>query len=128
MQTSRFLAQLIGPTLLVIGLGMLANPAGYRAMAREFLQSRALIYFAGLLALVPGLTIVLVHDVWALDWRLIITVFGWLSVVGGVFRLLAPQRVTAIGETMLASQTYMLLAGVVVLALGAILAFFGYLA
>ena len=128
MQTSRFLARLLGPTLLVIGLGMLANREGYRAMAREFLQSRALIYLAGLLALVPGLAIVLVHNVWAFDWRLIITIFGWLAVIGGVLRLLAPQRVTAIGETLLASQTYMLIAGVVVLALGGLLAFFGYLA
>lgn len=39
MQTSRVLAQLIGPTLLVIGLGMLANREGYRAMAREFPRS-----------------------------------------------------------------------------------------
>lgn len=126
MPTSRFLAQLIGPTLLVIGLGMLVNREGSRAMAREFLQSRALIYLAGLLALVPGLAIVLVHNVWALDWRLIITLFGWLAVVGGVFRLLAPRQVTAIGETMVGSPGYMLAGGVVVLALGAILAFCGY--
>ena len=103
MQTSRFLAQLIGPTFLVIGLGMLANPEGYRTMAREFLKSRALIYLAGLLALVPGLAIVIVHNVWVPDWRLIITIFGWLAVIGGVFRLLFPQKVTSIGEKMVAS-------------------------
>jgi hypothetical protein len=128
MQTSRFLAQLIGPTLLVIGLGMLANREGYRAMAREFLQSRALIYLAGLFALVPGLAIVLVHNVWALDWRLMITIFGWLAVVGGVFRLLAPQHVTALGESMIARSSSMLAGGIVVVVLGAILGFHGYLA
>lgn len=42
MQTSIFLAQLIGPGFLVIGLGMLLNRDGYRAMAQEFLKSRAL--------------------------------------------------------------------------------------
>ena len=128
MQTSRFLAQLIGPTFLVIGLGMLANREGYRTMAREFLKSRALIYLAGLLALVPGLAIVIVHNVWAPDWRLIITIFGWLAVIGGVFRLLFPQKVTAIGEKMVASTRYMLVGGVVVMALGAILGFYGYVA
>jgi hypothetical protein len=126
MQTSRFLAQLIGPTLLVIGLGMLANRDGYRAMAHEFLQSRALIYLAGLLALVPGLAIVLRHNVWALDWRVLITVLGWLSVVGGVFRLVFPQKVTRIGERMVASRGYMLVGGGVVLLLGVILAICGY--
>jgi hypothetical protein len=128
MQASRFLAQLIGPTFLVIGLGMLANRPGYRAMAHEFLQSRALIYLAGLLALVPGIAIVLAHNVWVLDWRLIITIFGWLAVIGGVARVLFPQNVMAIGEKMVTSLRYMLGGGIVVLVLGAILSFYGYLA
>ena len=98
MQASRFLAQLIGPTFLVIGLGIPANRHGYRAMVHEFLQSRTLIYLAGLLALVPGIAIVLAHNVWVLDWRLIITIFGWLAVIGGVARVLFPQNVMAIGE------------------------------
>jgi hypothetical protein len=126
--TSRFLAQLIGPTLLMIGLGILANRDGYRAMAHEFLQSRALIYLAGLLALVPGLAIVLTHNVWALDWRVLITILGWLSVVGGVFRVLFPLKVMAVGEKMVASPGYMLVGGVVALALGVILSVVGYVA
>lgn len=128
MQASYFLAQLIGPMFLVVGLGMLLNREGYRAMGREFLASRALIYLAGLFALVPGIAIVLAHNIWVFDWRLIITIFGWLAVIGGVFRLLFPQQVTVIGERMLASETYMLVAGIVVLAIGAILSFYGYFA
>jgi hypothetical protein len=128
VETSRFLAQLIGPTFLVIGLGMLANREGYRVMAREFLDSRALIYLAGLLALVPGLAVVLVHNVWVADWRVIVTIFGWLAVVGGVFRLLFPHRVVTIGTRMVESEGYMRVGGVVVLVLGAVLSLRGYLA
>jgi hypothetical protein len=47
MQTSTFLAQLIGPVLLVMGVGMVANRQGFRTMAEEFLASRALIFLAG---------------------------------------------------------------------------------
>jgi hypothetical protein len=128
MQTSIFLARLIGPAFLVMGIGMLLNREGYRAMAREFLRSRALIYLAGLLALVPGIAMVLVHNVWVFDWRLIVTLFGWLAVLGGIFRLLFPQQVTALGETMIESESYMLVAAIVVLALGLILSFYGYVA
>jgi uncharacterized membrane protein len=126
MQTSLFLAQLIGPALLVMGLGMIVSPADWRAMAEDFLASPALIFVAGLLALVPGLAIVLPHNVWALDWRLIITVFGWLATVGGAFRILAPRQVKAIGGTMLARSGWMRGGGAGVLVLGAILSFFGY--
>jgi uncharacterized membrane protein len=126
MQTSRFLAQLIGPVLLVIGIGMLANRAGYRAMAQEFLKSRALIYIAGLLALVPGLALVLTHNVWAADWRLIVTLLGWLAVIGGLFRIVFPQEVTRIGARMIARDDTLVVGGVVMLALGVVLSFYGY--
>lgn len=126
MPTSLFLAKLIGPALLVIGIGMLANREGYRDMAREFLNSRALIYLAGLLAIFPGLAIVITHNVWAADWRAIITILGWLAVIGGAFRIIFPQEVTRIGKRMVAQTNTLLIGGVVMLILGAILSFYGY--
>jgi hypothetical protein len=128
MQTSAFLARMIGPLFLVLGLGMLMNRAGYRAMAGEFLASRALIYVAGLMAFLPGLAIVLTHNVWVAGWPVIVTIFGWLAMVGGVFRLLFPQQVTKIGSAMLAREGYLTVGAVVVLALGAFLTWAGFLA
>ena len=127
MQTSVFLAQLIGPLLLVMGVGMAANADSYRTMAQEFLASRALIYITGLLAFVPGLAIVLVHNVWAFDWRLIITLLGWLAVIGGIFRLVAPAQVQAVGSAMLARHGWLMGGGIAVAALGAVLTVMGFL-
>ena len=124
MQTSLYLAKLIGPTLLVIGIGI--NRDGYRDMAREFLGSRALIYLAGIFAFVPGLAMVLAHNVWVADWRIVITILGWLALVGGAFRILFPQEVTRIGTRVIANPSTMLIGGVVTLVLGAILSFYGY--
>ena len=126
MQTSIFLARLIGPVFLVIGLGMLLNSDGYRATAKEFLKSRALIYLAGLLALVPGVAVVLTHNVWVFDWRLIITLFGWLLAAGGVFRILFPQQVMKIGKQLAGNDNYMLGASLVVVALSVVLIYYGF--
>lgn len=128
MYPSLFLAQLIGPTLLVIGLGMIVSRDAYRTMAQEFLGSRALIYIAGILAFVPGLAIVLTHNVWVAGWPVIITLFGWLALLGGIFRLIFPQEVTRIGSRIIAMPSALTVGGIVVLALGAVLSFFGYLA
>ena len=59
MDTSIFLARLLGPSMLVIGLGLLLNRATYRDLSLEVLDNPALIYLAGLIALVAGLAIVL---------------------------------------------------------------------
>lgn len=127
MQTSIYLARLIGPMLLVIGVGMLINRDGYRSMAREFLGSRALIYIAGLLAFLPGLALVLAHNVWVADWRVIVTVLGWLAVIGGTFRILFPQEVTRIGTRAIAYPNTLLIGGVATLILGAFLSYCGYM-
>jgi hypothetical protein len=128
MPTSIYLARLLGPVLLVIGLGMLLNRDGYRATANEFLKSRALIYIAGLLALVPGVALVLAHNLWVYDWRLIITLLGWLATIGGAFRILAPQQVTKIGKQLVGNDSYMLGASLVVVVLGLVLCYCGYFA
>jgi hypothetical protein len=126
MPTSSFLAKLIGPVALAIGVGLIANGAAYRRLADEFLRSTALIYLSGLLALSAGLAIVLAHNVWTADWRVLITVLGWLAVLGGVVRIVLPQGTEAIGRRVLQHPQSLLIAAVIWLAIGAVLSFFGY--
>jgi uncharacterized protein YjeT (DUF2065 family) len=109
-----------------MGVGMALRPEQFRVMAAEFLASNALIFIAGLAAFVPGLAIVLTHNVWAADWRLIVTVIGWLGLAGGVFRLLFPQQVRSIGTAMLRHAAWLRGAGLAVVALGAVLVYFGF--
>src|SRR5260370_40829387 len=90
MSTSVFLARLIGPVMLVIGLAVLVNQRAFRDLAEEFLASRALIFLSGLLIMPGGLAIVLTHNIWAVDGRVMITLFGWGNAIGGAVRLGAP--------------------------------------
>ena len=126
MQTSRFLARLMGPFLVAIGAGLLLNTDAFRLMAEEFLKSHALIFLSGLITLVAGLAIVNVHNVWSADWRVLITVFGWLGVIGGAFRIVSPQATAAAGSAMLAHTAWVVGAWVVVLGLGLWLSYAGY--
>src|ERR1700732_4918976 len=90
MSASLFLARLIGPVMLVVGLAVFANQRGFRDMSEEFLASRALMFLSGLIIMPAGLAIVLTHNVWTADWRVLITVFGWLLTIGGATRLFEP--------------------------------------
>jgi hypothetical protein len=124
--TSYFLAKLIGPIALVAAIGFLANRAAYRAMAQEFLRSPALIYLSGLLTMTAGVAVVLSHNLWVADWRVLITIFGWLATIGGAFRIAFPQQTKTFGETMLDKPVAMTVGGAAWLGLGALLCFFGY--
>lgn len=127
METSLFLAQLIGPVLIVIGLGLLLKKTEFREMATDFLSSRALIFVSGLLTLVAGLAIVLTHNVWEFNWPVIITILGWLSVFGGVFRILFPDSVQSMGTSMLDKPATMTVSGAIQIVLGLWLSYVGYM-
>jgi len=128
METSVFLAQLIGPVILAASLSLFINGERQRALAREFLHNAPLIYVMGIITLTAGLAIVLNHNVWTADWRVIITVFGWLAVIGGVMRIVFFKTVEKIGEGMLEKTWPMVVGGIVGLIVGAVLCFYGYVA
>ena len=76
---------------VVVGLSMLVNPQGYLDMATGIIGDAALLYFSCLLGLLGGIALVLAHNVWVADWRVIITVLGWLSVIESAAWILAPR-------------------------------------
>jgi Co/Zn/Cd efflux system component len=126
MATSVFLAKLIGPVMFVAALGLFINTAGYRAMAQEFLRSPALLYLAGVLTMTTGLAIVLNHNVWVANWPVLITILGWLGVIGGAVRMALPDITRKVGDSMLRNDMALRIGGAGWLALGALLCFFGY--
>ena len=100
MTPSAYIARILGPVLVIVGLGLLLEGETFRAMAGEFLRSAALVYFSGVATLALGLAILNVHHLWTRDWRSVITLFGWLCVIGGIFRILAPTLVQRIGRVL----------------------------
>ena len=127
MSTSIFLARLIGPVMLMIGLAVFANQRGFRDLAEEFMASRALMFLAGIIVMPAGLAIVLTHNVWTADWRVLITIFGWLNVVGGALRLVGPPFLVKTGRAMLKQPHFTLVAAAIWAVLGLLFCFFGYL-
>ena len=126
MQASIFLARLLGPLLLLPGIGLLANRRAFRAMATQMLDSVLLVYVFGLIDLTAGLAIVLVHNVWVADWRVIITLLGWLLLIRGAARVLIPETLMGYAKNMLRGQNVYLVSGIVLVILGLVLCYFGY--
>lgn len=126
MPQSTFLARLIGPVLMIIGLGLLINAPYYRVIASQVVQTPGLIFISGILTLLGGLAVVLAHNVWDGSWRVIVTVVGWVGIAGGVVRVLAPQQITSIGASVVVHPAFPVAGACLILVLGAVLAYFGY--
>ncbi|HKA65401.1 MAG TPA: hypothetical protein VKD00_06745 [Methyloceanibacter sp.] len=126
MTPSIFIARILGPVLLIIGVGLLLEGDTFRAMAGEFVRDQGLIYITGILTLAAGLAILNVHHLWTRDWRVVITVFGWLFLVGGIMRILAMSMAQRVGESVIVHHRWPLAGAIVTLGLGAFLTVMGY--
>lgn len=127
MQVSVFLARLLGPLLLLPGVGLLVNPREFRTMATEVVGSITLIYLFGLFDFAAGLAIVLVHNVWTVNWRVLITLIGWLLLIRGAAHSDHRHAGGLRQDCHRKKQLYPVSGGVFVI-LGLVLCYFGYVA
>ena len=86
------IARLIGPLFAVLGLGMLLNATFYAAAVGEGAHSPVLIAISGMATLVAGLAILNAYHAWTADWRVLVTIIGWLFIIAGLIRLILPNR------------------------------------
>lgn len=88
MDLSIFLAKFFGLYMIITGLYLIVRRDQLRFVVQNLVTSPALVTVSGVLALMLGLLIVLIHPVWTLDWRGAITfLFGAVPVAQGIMRL-----------------------------------------
>lgn len=126
MAYSKLIAGLIGPLLAAMGVAMLINRNLFPIMIGELARNVGLIFLSGILMLLAGVAIVRVHNVWTGGWRILVTVIGWLAIVSGLVRMWFPQGAAPIAESIGGNAAALLLAGLVVLAVGAFLSYKAY--
>ncbi|MBI2048554.1 MAG: hypothetical protein HYT30_01345 [Parcubacteria group bacterium] len=93
MDTSVYIAQLVGPVLLTVGIAMFIRPQAVPNMIQTLVagQGELLTFFLGMCAMLAGIAIVLSHNIWEASWRGIITILGWGMIIKGIVRILVPE-------------------------------------
>jgi uncharacterized protein YjeT (DUF2065 family) len=85
---------------------------------REILGRRDALFILALLTFLLGLLMVLSHNVWVMDWPVIVTLFSWLVLVSGIIRLFFPEQATKMGQEFLNKPVAMRVIAVVFLLIG----------
>ena len=81
METSLFLGKVIGWILVISALAAFSQRKNIGRILQDFSNNIGLTYFSGMMALIIGLLIVTSHNIWTSDWRVLITLVGWLSIL-----------------------------------------------
>jgi hypothetical protein len=127
MANSKTIAGLIGPTLIALAAATLINLGSISTLVESVSHDPALVMVSGVLSFVAGLAVVRVHNHWAGDWTVLVTILGWLLLVGGLVRLLFPIWLAGMAANF--AQSTGLIAGeaVVFLVIGAFLSYKTYI-
>lgn len=123
---SIWISKFLGPVILILSIPMIFTPASLQETTKRFLADSPLILISGVLALTAGLSIVNTHNIWVLNWPLIITLFGWALVLGGASRIIAPHTVYKVGSAMMDRPIMTRIVGAFWALLGAFLTLKGY--
>jgi len=91
MEITIFLAQFWGWLLVIIGLIFLLRKKALLEEMFRLLEEKGFVLFSGYLALILGLVTVILHNLWTADWRVVITIFGWISLIKGIVRIGFPE-------------------------------------
>jgi hypothetical protein len=91
LAASRRLGALVGPSVMAILASEfpLVQPNLYAE------QIPPVVYLSGTLLFVAGLSIVRVHNRWARDWTVLITLTGWAALALGLVRMFAAEAYRA---------------------------------
>ncbi|MBX3371145.1 MAG: hypothetical protein KF793_12220 [Nitrospira sp.] len=105
MAQSKQVAALLGPSLIAVSVTESLNLEIFTN------TSAPLTYLNGTLLFVAGLTIVRAHNYWMPRWPVLITLTGWLLLLGGLIRMVAPvsSQQTAHHPTAVLAMTAVLL-------------------
>lgn len=93
METSLFLAKSIGLFGTIATAVIILRYKFHVDMETRISANSESVYQSGYLFLLLGVMIVVSHQVWKLNWQVLITIIGWMLLFKGLMRILFPYSV-----------------------------------
>jgi uncharacterized membrane protein YhaH (DUF805 family) len=117
---SRRIAGLVGPALIAITVTEWINLDVFTAAIGPSFATH--VYLNGTLLFVAGLAIVRAHNHWTRGWPVLLTLLGWVAMLAGLGRMVAPVSAQQAGQNSIVVYGSL----VVLLAIGVVLTFKAY--
>lgn len=118
--------QVLSITYIAVGIGILINPAFYKKLFEDFIESASALYLGGIMALVVGYLILAFHNTWTKDLSVIITIIGWIALIKGIVILVWPKIIIALAGAMTKKAGVLKIEAVAVIILGLAFSFLGF--
>lgn len=114
MDITIFLARFWGALFMILGMSSMAAKLLGRII--QYTEEKAITISTGYITFLLGLATTVAHNLWVSDWRIAITLLGWITLLKGLQKILLPQRINRAAQKFKKLQV---LWGFVIFAIGA---------
>jgi len=121
-----FMATVIGWYLVIVSLFLMFRTEYVKSIIVDLVAQRGLLFIVALLTVIMGLMMVTVHNIWVLEWPLVITLFSWLVLLGGLARLFCLDHLAEMSQSFLNHPIRLKISGLIYLLIGLFLLFHVY--
>ena len=126
MANSIFIAKIIGPCCIIMGIGLLLNRNFYVKFMEDFAKNDALILISGMMSLIIGLLIIASHNMWVSNWKVIITLFGWAGLLKGIWLCVFPKSISGFITVYQKNSGLLLVHSIIAILFGIFLSYVAY--
>ncbi len=91
MEITIFLARFWGSLFMI--LGALSVGAKFLGRVIGYTEDKTVTISTGYITFLLGLATVVAHNIWVADWRVTITILGWITLFKGIEKIAFPGRV-----------------------------------
>jgi hypothetical protein len=125
---TRGFAKGLGLFLILFGLAVAMRAPVMWALAPAFFQDGALVFVTSAFGLGVGCAMVAAHHHWGSLAALIITLFGWLTIIRCTVLLIAPQIMSSLASMAMHVPGLPIIPAAVAVLIGAYLSYVGWFA
>ena len=91
---SVFLARLFGFYILIMITAMIVRKDHFKQFISDFLENSAVVMLTAVFTIIFGLVLVLLHNAWVPNWRVVVTIICWWTLAKGCILLFFPTPFT----------------------------------
>ena len=124
--TDALIVQILSMMFCSISLGVFINPTSYKKILEDLSENESVAYLGGMIAFVIGFLLIALRSTITQDASMIITIFGWMSLIKGLLMIAVPKPILKIVKFFSKKKGFLLFGATITLFLGIVLIYIGF--
>lgn len=126
MDVSKFLSKVFGLYEIIISIAMMMNMNHFITDIEAMMNNGPLMLYIGCITVIMGLLLVVSHNIWMWEWRVLVTIVSWIVLLKGVSILLFPHALDPVTIQFLENNPFAWSVAGFDLLLGLLFCYFGF--